>query len=46
MMNQARRVATILILIVDVGLIAWGAAAAAFLDRLIGPGGKTILPAA
>ena len=41
-----RRYAWILILIVDVGLIAWGAGAAAFLDALPGPGGKTILPAA
>lgn len=40
-----RRVAWILILIVDVGFIAWGAGAAVFLDRLLGPGGKTILPA-
>lgn len=40
-----RRVAWILILIVDVGFIAWGVGAAVFLDRLLGPGGKTILPA-
>jgi hypothetical protein len=40
-----RRVAMILILIVDVGFIAWGVMAAAFLDRLLGPGGKSILPA-
>jgi len=40
-----RRIAWILILIVDVGFVAWGAMAAAFLDRLIGPGGKSILPA-
>ena len=40
-----RRVAWILILIVDVGFIGWGAGAAVFLDRLLGPGGKTILPA-
>jgi hypothetical protein len=40
-----RRVATILILVVDVGFIAWGAMAALWLDRLLGPGGKTILPA-
>ena len=45
-MSLRRRVALILILIVDVGLIAWGAGAAAFLDHLLGPGGKTILPAA
>src|SRR5512142_2656028 len=40
-----RRVAWILILIVDVGFIGWGMGAAVFLDRLLGPGGKTILPA-
>lgn len=44
-MGFRRRVAWILILIVDVGFIAWGAGAALFLDRLLGPGGKTILPA-
>jgi len=45
-MGLRRRVAWILILIVDVGFIAWGTGAAVFLDRLLGPGGKTILPAA
>jgi len=45
-MGLRRRVAWILILIVDVGFIAWGMGAAVFLDRLLGPGGKTILPAA
>ena len=40
-----RRVAAMLILIVDLGFIAWGGMAAFFLDRLIGPGGKSILPA-
>jgi hypothetical protein len=44
--DRRRAVAWILILIVDVGFIAWGAGAAVFLDRLLGPGGKTILPAA
>jgi hypothetical protein len=44
-MSLRRRVACILILIVDVGFVAWGTGAAAFLDRLLGPGGKTILPA-
>jgi hypothetical protein len=44
-MGLRRRAAWILILIVDVGFIAWGAGAAVFLDRLLGPGGKTILPA-
>ena len=41
-----RQVAWILILIVDVGYIAWGAGAAAFPGHLLGPGGKGILPAA
>jgi hypothetical protein len=44
-MKQARRFAWILILIVDVGYVAWGAMAAAMPDGLIGPGGKAILPA-
>ncbi len=44
-MKQLRRVAWILILIVDVGYIAWGAGAAASPDHLLGPGGKAILPA-
>ena len=44
-MARRRRVAFILILIVDVGYIAWGAAAAASPDHLLGPGGKAILPA-
>ena len=35
----------ILILIVDVGYLAWGAMAAASPDHLLGPGGKAILPA-
>ena len=39
------RVAWILILIVDAGYVAWGAGAAASPDRLLGPGGKAILPA-
>ena len=43
-MNR-RRVASILILIVDVGLAAWGGMAAAFLYQLLGPGGQPILPA-
>ena len=40
-----RQVAWILILIVDVGYIAWGAGAAASPEHLLGPGGKAILPA-
>jgi hypothetical protein len=43
-MNR-RTIAWILILIVDVGYIAWGAGAALAPDHLLGPGGKTILPA-
>lgn len=43
--NRWRRVAWILILIVDVGFVAWGAMAAASPERLLGPGGKAILPA-
>ena len=39
------QVAWILILIVDVGYIAWGAGAAISPDHLLGPGGKAILPA-
>jgi hypothetical protein len=44
-MKRLQRVAWILILIVDVGYIAWGAGAAAAPDRLLGPGGRAILPA-
>jgi hypothetical protein len=40
-----RQIAWILILIVDVGYIAWGAGAALSPDHLLGPGGKAILPA-
>jgi hypothetical protein len=40
-----RRIAWMLILIVEVGYIAWGAAAAIAPDHLLGPGGKAILPA-
>jgi hypothetical protein len=40
-----RQIAWLLILLVDVGFIAWGAAAAASPDHLLGPGGKAILPA-
>lgn len=41
-----RQVALILILIVDVAYIGWGAGAAAAPEQLLGPGGKGILPAA
>ena len=44
-MKRLQRVAWILMLIVDVGYIAWGAGAAASPDHLLGPGGKAILPA-
>jgi hypothetical protein len=40
-----RKIAWILILIVDIAYIAWGAAAAIAPERLIGPGGTGILPA-
>ncbi len=40
-----RQIAWTLILVVDVGYIAWGAGAAAAPDHLLGPGGKAILPA-
>jgi hypothetical protein len=42
---KRHQIALILILIVDVGYIAWGAGAAAAPDHLLGPGGKAILPA-
>jgi hypothetical protein len=42
---KLRNIALILILIVDVGYIAWGAGAALAPDHLLGPGGKAILPA-
>ena len=44
-MGLRGRIAWVLILIVDVGFVAWGMGAAAFLDRLLGPGGKPILVA-
>src|SRR5436309_9943822 len=42
---KRRNIAGMLILVVDVGYIAWGAAAALAPDHLLGPGGKAILPA-
>ena len=42
---RRRQIAWILILIVDVAYIAWGAMAAVMPDGLLGPGGKAILPA-
>ena len=44
-MDRRRRVAWNLILIVDVGFVAWGAMAAALPDQLPGPGGTPILTA-
>lgn len=43
--QRSRRIACILVLIVDVGYIAWGSGAAAWPNQLLGPGGKAILPA-
>ncbi len=40
-----RRAAWIIILVVDLGYVAWGAMAAAVPDHLIGPGGVPIMPA-
>ena len=45
MTDRRRTIACILLLIVDVGFIAWGAGAAVAPDHLLGPGGKAILPA-
>jgi hypothetical protein len=42
---KRRQIAWILILIVDVGYVVWGAMAAAMPDGLPGPNGKAILPA-
>lgn len=42
---RRRSIAWILVLIVDVGVIAWGAMAALAPDYLLGPGGKPILQA-
>ena len=42
---RRHQIGWMLILIVDVGYIAWGAGAAASPDHLLGPGGKAILPA-
>lgn len=40
-----RQIAWILILVVDIAYIAWGAAVAIAPDHVLGPGGKAILPA-
>ena len=42
---KRRQIAWILILIVEVAYVAWGAMAAGMPDSLPGPGGKAILPA-
>ena len=42
---RRRRIAWILILIVDAGMVGWGAMAAALPDLLTGPGGTPILTA-
>jgi len=42
---KRRQIAWILILTVNLAYVAWGAAAAALPDQLLGPGGKAILPA-
>lgn len=44
-MRRLHRVAWILILIVNVAYVLWGAGAAGWPHRLLGPGGKAILPA-
>jgi len=44
-MARRRRIAWILIFIVDAGLVAWGAMAAALPDHLLGPRGVPILTA-
>jgi hypothetical protein len=42
---KRRDIALTLILVVELGYVAWGAGAAASPDHLLGPGGKGILPA-
>ena len=42
---KRRQIAWILILIVDLAYVGWGAMAAVMPDGLAGPGGKAILPA-
>lgn len=44
-MTRTRRAALVLILLVDVGFVAWGFMAAAWPDHLPGPHGKPILAA-
>ena len=44
-MNRGRRLAWVILVVVDAGVLAWGFMAAAFPDYLLGPGGQPILPA-
>jgi len=44
-MQRWRRLAWLILLIGDAGLLAWGAGAAAIPGHLLGPGGAPILPA-
>lgn len=44
-MNRRRRIAWVLLVVVNGGLAAWGFMAAAFPGYLLGPGGTPILPA-
>ena len=44
-MNRRRRIAWVLVVVVDAGIAAWGFMAAALPDHLLGPGGNPILPA-
>ena len=44
-MKRLQRGAWILVLVVDVGFVAWGAMAAAWPEHLLGPGGTPILTA-
>jgi hypothetical protein len=44
-MKGRRRIAGVLLLVVNGGFAAWGFMAAAFPAYLLGPGGKPILPA-
>jgi hypothetical protein len=44
-MTRTRRAALVLILLVDVGFVAWGLMAAAWPDHLLGPHGAPILTA-
>jgi hypothetical protein len=44
-MSRRLRMASIIVMIVDIGFIAWGVMAALFLPHLLGPHGIPILPA-